>query len=127
MPVGQPLDYNIPISVYGSEPLKDISICSDGQKAIIDFAFTLAILETRGIGMLYPILLDELDANLSESHRANLVGLLGDIIREEKIREFFLVNHFATLSTAIPNCEMVCLSEEGISLPPVYNRHVTIE
>lgn len=120
------LDFSLEVMLNKNTELKDISICSDGQKAIIDLAFTLAICTLRGYAFQFPLKLDEIDAALSESHRTKLMSLFGKIISEQAVNQMFMVNHFASLYSGILDADIVCLSEEGIVLPQVYNTNTII-
>lgn len=122
----EPLDFSFPVIFNRTSEIKDISICSDGQKAMIDLAWMLAIINYRGIGKSIPVKLDEIDAALSESHKAKLVGLLFQQMQSGDIQQMFMVNHYVSLYTGLTNCDVICLSETGIILPPVYNEHAVI-
>ena len=119
------LDFTLGLILNKSTTVKDISLCSNGQKAVIDLCFTLALCKERNL-MSYTISLDECDAALTEQHRTNLVALLSRMLDDHEIHQLMLVNHFA-LQTGIAQCDCVCLSPEGILLPSEYNTNATIE
>ena len=119
------LDFSLQVLINKNSIVKDISICSDGQKAIINLAMTLAIAKERGFGKLYPLKLDEVDAALTDEHRTNLVALLSKLVDNGDISQMFLVNHFV-LHSGMSHCETVCLSTDGIVVPNVFNEHVQI-
>lgn len=120
------LNFDFPVIFNRSSNIKDMNICSDGQKAMIDLAWMLAICTNRGIVNELPIKLDEIDAALSEDHKSKLVTLLTNLIKEGEIRQMFMVNHYVAMYTSLSNCDIICLSESGIILPPVYNEHAII-
>ena len=119
------LDFSLQVLINKNSIVKDISICSDGQKAIINLAMTLAIAKERGFGKLYPLKLDEVDAALTDELRTNLVALLSKLVDNGDISQMFLVNHFV-LHSGMSHCETVCLSTDGIVVPNVFNEHVQI-
>ncbi len=119
------LDFSIQVMINKSSIVKDISICSAGQKAIINLAMILAICKERTFGNIYPLKLDEVDAALTDEHRTNLVALLSRLVDSGEISQMFLVNHFV-IHSGMTNCETVCLSTDGIVVPNVYNEHVQI-
>lgn len=122
---GEDLDFTIEVLINKSTTVKDISICSKGQQAIIDLAMTLAICIERGWLNNYPCKFDEVDAALTEQHRTSLVGMISRLIDDGILKQMFLVNHFAA-QTGMSNCESVCLSSDGIVLPSVVNEHAEI-
>ena len=119
------LDFGIQVLINKSSIVKDISICSDGQKAIINLAMTLAISKERGFGTKFPLKLDEVDAPLTDEHRTNLVAMLSRLVEVGEIAQLFLVNHFV-IHSGMSHCETVCLSTDGIVVPNVFNEHVQI-
>jgi len=119
------LDFTISVILNKSTTVKDISLCSKGQAAVINLAMTLAICLERGFLKQYPLSLDEVDAALTEEHRAKLCELLSRFIDEGVINQLMLVNHFA-MQTGIQSLDAVVLSSDGIVVPGDYNRHATI-
>lgn len=119
------LDFGIEVLINKSSIVKDINICSDGQKSIINLAMTLAICKERGFGKLYPLKLDEVDSALTDEHRTNLVSLLSGLVERGDISQMFLVNHFV-LHSGMTHCETICLSTDGIVVPNVFNEHVQL-
>ena len=118
------LDFTIGLILNKSSTVKDISLCSNGQKAVIDLCFTLSLCQERNL-LDYTIKMDEADAALTEMHRLNLVQMISDMISDGEIKQLLLVNHFA-LQTGISSCETVALSTDGIVIPGEYNEHAII-
>lgn len=119
------LDFTLEVLVNKSTIVKDISICSDGMKAIINLAMTLAIAEERGFLNWAPIRCDEVDRMLSENHRAKLVDVLSEMLETGVIKQMFLVNHYA-IQTGLTMCDVICLSTQDIVVPNKYNEHAQI-
>ena len=120
------LDFSMQAIFNKSTTVKDISLCSKGQQAVIDTAFMLALAVERGFVNWMPVKLDETDAALTPEHRAKLVQLLSDLIENGTIRQLMMVSHFAA-QTGIPNCENVVLSGDNIVLPEEYNNSCIVE
>ena len=120
------LDFSIKVRIRGSSSVKDISTLSVGQQTIANLAMSIAIMQERDLFSWMAIRLDEVDTGLIDEHRTRLVCMLSDLIEKEKIRQMFLVNHFA-MQAGLNNCDSVCLNTEGIVVPDVYNEHAIIE
>ena len=120
------LDFSLGVIFNKSSTIKDCSLCSNGQKAVLDFAFTVALATERGFQNWCPLALDEADAALTEQHRTAFVGVINRLLGEGIIKQLFLVNHFA-MQTGMQSCDIVSLSSDGIVLPMVYNQHAVIE
>ena len=114
------LDFTIQVMQNKSTITKDISLCSNGEAAIINLAMILAIGVERGYLNWCYLKLDEIDAALTETHRSRLVALIDRLVNEGVIKQLFLVNHFA-IQTGMSKCSTICLCSEGIVLPNEYN------
>ena len=114
------LDFTIQVMQNKSTIVKDICLCSNGEAAIINLAMILAIGVERGYLNWCYLKLDEIDAALTEGHRSKLVALIDRLVNEGKIKQLFLVNHFA-IQTGMSKCSTICLCSEGIVLPNEYN------
>lgn len=119
------LDFSISLILNKSSTVKDISLCSNGQKAVIDFAVTLAIAIERGFNKWLPFKCDEIDAALTPERRTKLTQYIADSLDDGTIKQLMLVNHFS-LQTGLLNVDVVSLSDDDIVLPEVYNKHVVI-
>ena len=115
------LDFTIQVMQNKSTIVKDISLCSNGEAAIINLAMILAIGVERGYLNWCYLKLDEIDAALTEGHRSRLVSLIDRLVSEGVIKQLFLVNHFA-IQTGMSQCSTICLCSEGIVLPNEYNK-----
>ena len=120
------LDFSISVIFNKSTIVKDCSLCSNGQKAIVDLAMTLALAIERGFINWMPLICDEVDGALTDQHRTSLVGMINRLLEEGVIKQMFIVNHFA-IQTGLPNCSIVALSTDGVLLPCSYNEHAKIE
>jgi DNA repair exonuclease SbcCD ATPase subunit len=119
------LDFSIGILIRHSTTVKDLSLLSMGQRAIVDLAVSLAICVERGWFDTYSMMADEVDAALTDEHRTRLVSMISRLLDENIIRQLFLVNHFA-IQTGMHHCGSIVLSPEGIVLPAEYNKNCEI-
>jgi DNA repair exonuclease SbcCD ATPase subunit len=121
------LDFNFPVRLNKNSKVKDISICSKGQKEIVDLCWTLGLYLQMGLGDFLPLKLDEPDGALSEAHRTKLLTLLSNLLRQGNIKQLFLINHNASLFTSFAHSQIVCLNPDGIVVPHKYNESVIIK
>lgn len=122
---GDNLDFNIQVRMRGSTLVKDLSELSLGQQAMVNLAMILAFYEEMNLSESFPLKLDEVDGGLTDEHRTRLSVMLSDLVDKGKVRQMFLVNHFA-IQTGINHCDSVCLGTDGIIVPDVYNEHAII-
>lgn len=119
------LDFSIGVIFNKSTTVKDCSLCSNGQKAVINFAFLMAVAIERGYINWCPLSLDEIDGALTEQHRTTLVATINRLLEEGVIKQLFLINHFA-LQSGISLCSVVALATDGILVPGEFNTHASI-
>ena len=108
---GEDLTYRFNVLV-GDTEVSDISLCSDGQKAIINMAFCLAVIVQLKLTD-YPLFLDEVDRELDSYHKQELLSLLSYLLSQDLCKQIFIVGHDATvrglsgdqihIDTTIPN------------------------
>ncbi len=120
------LEYEFNIRIRHRKPLKDISMLSTGQREAVDLAWSLALLHTMGLGAIYPIKLDEIDAGMVPEHRAKLLELFDTLLHSGGISQMLLVSHASSLSTAFADSQLACLSTDGIVVPAEYNRNIKL-
>ena len=119
------LDFSIGILIRHNSTVKDLSLLSMGQRAIVDLAVNLGICVERGWFEHYPMMADEIDAALTDEHRTRLVSMISRLLDESILKQLFLVNHFA-IQTGMHHCGCVVLSTECIVLPAEYNKNCDI-
>lgn len=123
----KPLTFDFPVAINRSGRIPDISICSDGQKEIINLAWTIALAEINGALQRYPLKLDEPDKGISHGNRGRVLELLSRLIQQQAIKQLVLINHHDGLYSAFPHCEVLCLSADNITVPAVFNQHVELK
>ena len=107
-------DYTFPVLINNDGTVKDISICSKGQKEIIDLALILAICMYRGYTLEFPLKLDEMSSGLSPDHNSKLFGFLGDLFSRDEILQAFIVSHDPIVNNGFDQAGYVALSESGV-------------
>lgn len=116
--------FTFPIVIEGDN-LKDINQCSDGQKAIIQLAFNLAIVVELKYND-YPLYFDEMNRSLDEKHCQRLAKLLHKIVENGIVSQLFIIGHTTSFLDAFGNGDTVVLNPENITPPLNYNSHTSI-
>jgi len=119
------MTYVFPI-VSASRVVKDVGKGSEGQKEIINFAFTLVLMQYMGLDD-YPIYIDELGPTFDEVHKGKLIDYIIHMIDEREVSQMFMINHFSSFYGGLTHKETLVLSETNVVLPHVYNEGVTFK
>ncbi len=119
------LDYKFPF-VVGDEDrqIADVGMGSEGQMEMVDFAFMVTVMHFMDLHE-YPMLLDETGRTFDTVHRDRLMGYIKLLIESGQASQLFLVNHFASFSGGFTNAEVCVLDDQNVTLPSIYNDHVT--
>ena len=118
----EPFDYTFKVLLNQNSEVKDVNICSEGQKAIINLAVTLAICSYRQFSKQYPLKLDEFTNGLSVDHVNRLMLTLSDALKTDDSffrlagMQLFMVSHDLVVVDALPDAACVALSETELSL-----------
>lgn len=110
--VGEDLDFTFPVRINDDGIVKDISICSKGQKEIIDLAIIIGICTYRKYAGMYPLKLDEMTSGLSGEHSAKLFDYLGELFHQSNILQAFIVNHDPVMTTSYQDASYAVLSKD---------------
>lgn len=117
--------FSFPV-IIGDIPLKDISECSEGQKAIIQLAFNLAVIIELNLNNL-PVFCDEVDRALDVVHAERLTDTLLNLISGNIINQLFVIGHDKSFLAAFQDSEnVIMLNGDNIDLPNSYNTNVKI-
>jgi hypothetical protein len=119
------LDYKFPLVVSDLDTPIDISEGSQGQKDIINFAFTIVAMAYMGL-QDYPIYMDEVGASFDHKHRGNLINYIKTLIESRQCSQLFMVNHYSSDHGGLSHTNTLVLSADNIVLPSNYNEHVKI-
>lgn len=121
------LTYKFPIYFPATQvATQDIAKSSAAQKGIVDFAFKLVVMVYLGL-QEYPLYLDELAPSLDEKHRSNIMAFVKNFIEAKQCSQMFMVSHYVSGFGVFQSAEVAVLDDTNIlTLPQVYNRHLTI-
>jgi ABC-type multidrug transport system ATPase subunit len=120
------LDYKFPVFFADSVNVPpDISKTSKGQKQVIDFAFYLTVMLYLNLND-YPLFLDEPGEGFDEQHRVKLIDFVKQLMESGRHSQLFLISHYASGHGAFTNAEILVLDSSNISVPGIYNQHVTM-
>jgi len=119
-------DFTFPVLIENEVKVKDISVCSDGQKAIIQLAFNLALIVELKFNQ-YPIYIDECDRALDTTHKIRLTEFLLKLISSGIVSQMFVVNHDETMINQLADTgNIVVLNGDNLVLPERYNEKTKI-
>lgn len=107
-------DFIFKLLINNASELKDINMCSKGQKSLIDLVVNLAICIYRGYSQTYPLKLDEIDDGMTPTHQAKLTEFLGELLQQNTINQVFIMNHQLSVSSSFQNAGVISLSAEDI-------------
>lgn len=105
--VGKPTDteltYVFPIKLHDDNSLivPDLKDASDGQSAIVDFAFQITAMLYKGL-VNVPLLLDEVDRPMEPAHKERLMRFITSGVENGRFSQVFLVSHHAISHGALP-------------------------
>lgn len=116
------LDYKFPICKEGKNS-GDISMCSTGQKEIINLAFVLVMRQYLNITE-YPLFLDEPGTGFDPAHRTELLKFIKMLIETKQCTQIFMVNHYSEWHGGLSNHETVVLDSRNIVVPNPCNQNV---
>lgn len=103
--------------------LEDASVCSDGQKAILSVAISLAVMEEGTKGQKYNLLrFDEMDSALDDSKRKTYMELIKEQIEEIGVKSCFVITH----NDEFENVKANVILLPGATIPPsmLDNKHL---
>lgn len=120
------LDYNFPLNVSnGAVIADDISLGSDSQLEMVNFAFCQAVRKFLGLDD-YPLFLDEFGRTFDEQHRANLIPFISRLLENGAVSHIFYISHFVSTHGAFNNAEYLVLDPTNITVPVQYNKNAVI-
>lgn len=120
----QNLDYKFKFTAAGNTT-KEISLASEGQKDIINFAVSLVIMKSLHLED-YPLYLDEPTSAFDKQHAKNLFKYITKLINHGECSQMFMVSHFYVEYISMTLAQTVVMNADNIVTPEKYNEHVTI-
>lgn len=120
------LDYKFPLSANDQDPVDDVKFGSDGMQEIIDLAFKVMAMKHLKLdsGILY---LDEFGKAMDGAHRHAASALIQHILYEHGFSQVFMVSHDTYVHGGLSQSEVCVLDAANISVPKVYNQHVSMQ
>jgi DNA repair exonuclease SbcCD ATPase subunit len=122
---GIELDYLFPVQTLNESP-EDISVCSSGQKEMIDLAFREAGMRCLGLSS-HPVLFDEWGVRMDETHKLKSCDLLGSFTDKTQHDQIIIVSHTESVHNALGDVRRLVLCDKNITIEGEYNTHVLIE
>jgi hypothetical protein len=123
---GAELDYKFPLMVGSRDNIvDDVKLGSSGMQEIVDLAFKVKALQQLGLGD-YPLFLDEPNKTFDAQHRTTAVAMIKNLMDTQGFTQLFMIDHFETSYGAYTNAETCVMDANNITVPDVYNQHVTI-
>lgn len=121
------LDYKFPFWANDADfQIPDISLGSKGQKEVINFVFMLAVYKAMGLEG-FPLFLDELGSGFDEYHRSKMIDFIKSLVDRGHHSSVFMVSHDASTHYQLTHAAAVVIDPNGVTLPTVYNQHVTMQ
>jgi ABC-type Mn2+/Zn2+ transport system ATPase subunit len=122
---GVELDYLFPVRTLHETP-EDVSVCSSGQKEIIDLAFREAGMRCLGLST-HPILFDEWGVRMDETHKQKTAVLLSELTEQTRHDQIVMVSHQNVVHDSLTDIRRLVLCDKNIVIDGEYNDHVLIE
>ena len=121
------LDYRFPVKANeNTDETPDVSKCSKGMKEIINLAYKVTAMKSKGL-LDSPLYLDEFSSAMDGHHRAEAVSLIKAFSEQLTFSQMFIVSHDVTQYNSLPNAQVCVLSDSNIITPGKYNEHVTFK
>ena len=120
----QELNYNFPVINGSNSEAADISICSGGEREIINVAFRLVMMKYHGGS--YPLFLDEVGVMMDEYHRRKFFDYIRRLSLSGEINQIFMVSHYLSQYGLMDGANLIALNTEGLTVPGNLNQHSVI-
>lgn len=123
---GAELDYKFPMMVETlSKTVPDVKQGSTGMQEIVDVAFKVVAMRYLDLAES-PLYLDEFTSSFDNAHRNASIQAIKSLMDTEPFTQLFMVSHYQSSYGSFTNAEICVLDARNITVPDVYNRHVTI-
>lgn len=111
-------EFSIPVIKENELEIQDAALCSDGERATLALAISLAIIEIHTKKSIYNILrLDEADAKLDDTRRKNYLSIILNRMKEIGIENSIIITH---------NNEFDAIPADVILLSPIDKYNVAL-
>lgn len=124
---GTELDYKFPFYANDSSQITDdVSMGSTAQQEVINFVFMLSVYQAMKLDG-FPLFLDELGSGFDEGHKPTMIDFIKGLIDRNYHSQVFMVSHDPQTHFQLSHADACVIDSNGITLPAVYNKNVTIE
>lgn len=124
---GTELDYKFPFYANDTTQLtEDVSLGSKAQQEVINFVFMLSVYQAVGL-VGYPLFLDELGSGFDEGHKPKMIDFIKSLIDRAYHSQVFMVSHDPQTHFQLAHADVCVIDQNGISLPPTFNKNVIIK
>ena len=110
-------NFFIKIVKEGGIPLKDVTLASQGEMALISLAISIAMMEqamdTNNIQYNIP-LLDECDKELDETRRRSFITIISKMLEKLNVEQSFIISHNKEFDSA--NVDLILFKEHNIDI-----------
>ena len=121
------LNYTFPVITGDRDkPSKDVSLCSGGEREIINFAFRLVIRRYLGERCSVPLMMDEVGVAFDELHRGRFCAYIAEQLRLDKLPQVFMISHYVNQYGVFNNSNVIALNTEGLTVPVKVNQKAII-
>ena len=117
------LDYQFPLS--SAEDVEDISMGSDGELEVIDYAFMMVSRSYLGLQKL-PLFLDEVGRAFHEQHKSTLYQYVKGLIDGGLVNQVFVVSHSPTAHSTLVHADLNIIDPTGTMISPNANKHLIL-
>jgi hypothetical protein len=114
------LDYQFPLT--SSEDVEDISLGSDGEMELIDFAWMM-------IARIYlkcdhfPLMLDEVGGKFHDEHKLSLFKYVKSLVENGLVSQVFIVSHSPTIHSTLVHADLNVIDPSGVLVTPDANKY----
>jgi hypothetical protein len=120
------LSYRFPVFLGGNnQTTPDVSETSTSIGQILDFAFRQTYVRYMGFKDI-ALFVDELDANLDDTHRVKLFPYLVRLMDGEHYSQLFMISHYQAGWSVFPEAEYVVIDDRNLVNKPPANPNLVI-
>ena len=124
---GAELDYKFPLMVQSrANIVDDVRNGSSGMQEVVDLAFKVVAMKYLGLGEA-PLLLDEFGASFDLEHRTAASGCIKNLMDTQHFSQLYMISHYESGYGSFTNAQTCVLDSRNITVPSVYNQHVTMQ
>jgi energy-coupling factor transporter ATP-binding protein EcfA2/uncharacterized protein YajQ (UPF0234 family) len=124
---GAELDYKFPLMVQDRANIRDdVKNGSSGMQEVVDLAFKVVAMKYLGLGEA-PLLLDEFGASFDLEHRTAASSCIKNLMDTQHFSQLYMISHYESGYGSFTNAQTCVLDARNITVPSVYNQHVTMQ